>query len=88
MASDPTRLHLRVDRLMRTCLSGKVGYATRSEALDGCERGMDAGAVSPGCHLMPYECAECGAWHVRNQRIVLLAPEDLSKHDYRWNKDE
>lgn len=83
MASDPTRMSVRVDRLSRKCETLKISYATRAEALDGCEQAMEADRVHPGCHLMPYECDACGEWHIRNHRIVFLAPADLSKHDYR-----
>jgi hypothetical protein len=84
MGSNPTRQRLRVDRGVRKCSTFKIGFATRDEALDAAERQMEAGRVSPGCHLMPYLCDRgCGEWHIRNQRIVFLAPEDTSKHDYR-----
>ena len=48
----------------------KTAYATRAEALDACEAQMDAGRAQPGCHIMPYRCDRCGAWHTRQQRIV------------------
>jgi hypothetical protein len=83
VASHPTRQHLRVDRLAVKCVTFKVGYATEHEAFEGAERTMLAGKVAPGCHIMPYLCADCGEWHVRNQRIVAAAPEDLSKRDSR-----
>ncbi len=83
VASKPTRQKVRVDRLMRKCATFKVGYRTRNDGLDAAERGMEAGRVEAGCHLMPYECERCGEWHIRNQRIVFVAPDDMSKHDYR-----
>lgn len=83
MASRPTRQRLRGDQIRRRCETFKVGFATREDALAGCEQAMDKGLVSPGCHLMPYLCDRCGEWHMRNHRIVPTAPDDLSKHDYR-----
>lgn len=83
MASTPTRQRVRIDRLGVRCESQKICYATRALALEGAERAMEAGRVSPGCHLMPYACDRCSAWHIRNQRIVPIAPEDLSRRDYR-----
>jgi hypothetical protein len=50
----------------------KTAYATRAEALDACEAQMDAGRAQPGCHIMPYRCDRCGAWHTRQQRIVFI----------------
>jgi len=87
MGSSPTRQKIRVDRLVRKCPTFKVGYATRALALDGCERAMDAGSVSPGCHIKPYLCDECSEWHLFNQRIVFVSPEDLSRRDYLRQKD-
>ena len=87
MASRPTRSKVRVDRLRVKCPTGKIGYATRPEALDGAESAMDAGKVQTGCHLKPYLCdRECGEWHIRNERIVFFPPEDLSRHDYTHRK--
>lgn len=70
MASTPTRNHLDLTRLRRRCETFKVTYETRQDALEGAERGMEAGSVDPGCHLTPYLCERCGHWHVRNRRIV------------------
>ena len=83
MASTPTRKHLSIPRMHGKCVTFKMGYASREDALDGCERSMDQGLVSPGCHLMPYACDQCGEWHIRNVRIVQVPPENLSQHDYR-----
>jgi hypothetical protein len=88
MASSPSRMRVRVDRLMRRCSTFKVGYATRAEALDACEAGMLAGRVSPGCHLMPYACDLCSQWHMRNVQVVGLPPEDVAKRDYRRRKED
>jgi hypothetical protein len=89
MASKATRLHVRVDRLSRKCETLKIGYLTRAEALDACEAQMAADRVSPGCHIMPYQCASCGAWHTRNQRIVFSEPSDnLARADYRRRRNE
>ncbi len=82
MASKPTRLSLRTDKLDVTCETGKVSYATRDRALDGAERAMEAGRVDPGCHLTPYLCGDCGDWHVRNRRIVHVPSPNLAKHDH------
>jgi hypothetical protein len=72
MASSPTRRKLDPDRIHRRCVSQKVCHRTRAGALDAAEAQMDQGDVLPGCHLMPYECALCGYWHVHNQRIVFV----------------
>jgi hypothetical protein len=87
VASRATRYHVRVDRLTRKCQTEKIGYATRAAALDACESQMNADKVEPGCHIMPYACDQCGAWHVRNQRIVVVGPPDnLARGDYRWRR--
>ena len=84
MASRPTRQRIRVDHLARKCESMKVSFATRDEALAACEQQMDAGRVSPGCHITPYRCERCGLWHMANKQIVFTeAPEDLARHDPR-----
>jgi len=71
MASYPTRLRVSLRSMgFRRCESQKVGYATRAEALIAAERTMDAGQVKPGCHITPYECQDCGEWHVANRVIV------------------
>lgn len=72
MASSPSRLHVDPRRIQVKCVTQKHGYATREEALDGCERSMEAGKVKPGCHLTPYLCDECGEWHSYNRIIVFL----------------
>lgn len=77
MASSPTRQHIPVDRLLRTCTSQKVTYETREQALDGAERGMEQAAVSPGCHLTPYLCWDCGHWHLWNRPIVHVPPNPV-----------
>jgi len=87
MASRPTRQHLNVAvERTRKCVTLKIGHPTRAEALDACEAMMDAGRVEPGCHLTPYACDDCGEWHIRNRRIVFLAPENVSRRDYRNNR--
>lgn len=83
MASRPTRQHLRGDQIGRRCETFKLGFSTREEALTGCEQAMEKGLVSPGCHLMPYLCDRCGEWHMKNQQIVPVAPEDISRRDSR-----
>lgn len=70
MATRPTRAHIDPRRLWRRCVTQKVSYDTREAALQGAEEAMDAGKVEPGCHLTPYECADCGRWHLRNRQIV------------------
>lgn len=73
MASTATRqrVDLRAGSFRR-CASQKIGYSTYEEALYAAERMMDAGKVHPGCHITPYECADCGEWHVANRVIVPL----------------
>jgi len=73
MASSPTRLHLDVDHLR--CESHKVTYRTKADALDAAEALMLADRVSPGCHITPYLCQDCGHWHVWNRVIVYLGPQ-------------
>lgn len=69
MATSPTRKHLtRVNK--HKCASQKTCYPTKADALDGAEAMMDKGMVWPGCHITPYECEECGLWHVWNKVIV------------------
>lgn len=74
MASRATRTRIRGDsnlfQRLRLCQSQKVGYRTRQEALDQAEQMMAADHVQPGCHITPYACQDCGAWHVANRRIV------------------
>ncbi len=82
MASRATRLKVRPDRLDVKCVTLKIGHATRALALDAAEAGMLAGAVQTGCHLMPYACDRCGQWHVRNERIVFVPPDDPGRNDY------
>lgn len=69
MASRATRLSLNPAK-GTFCVTEKLGYATRAEALEACEVLMLKGLVSPGCHQTPYACGECGAWHTFNRRIV------------------
>ena len=89
MASSATRLHVRVDRLTRKCETMKIGYPTRDDALEACEGQMRAGRVDPGCHVMPYRCDQCGAWHTRNQRIVFTEPPpNLARHDFRRRRED
>ncbi len=65
----PTRLKVNLKRLIR-CATRKIGFATKGQALDVAELMMEQGHVSPGCHITPYECDECGQWHVSNRVIV------------------
>jgi hypothetical protein len=75
--------------MTRKCESLKIGYDTRAEALEACEAQMLADLVDPGCHIMPYACELCGAWHTRNQRIVFTeAPTNLARADDRRRKDD
>lgn len=75
MASSPTRQHIRAqDPGFRKCTSMKVGYPSRAVAFDAAELMMLRGLVNPGCHITPYECAECGEWHVANRVIVPVGP--------------
>lgn len=70
MGSSPTRSRRR-DVTVR-CVSYKIGYPTYDAALDGAERQMERGHVMPGCHITPYQCDECGEWHIYNRIIVPL----------------
>ena len=73
MASRPTRLHINVKAgEFRRCETQKVAFETKADALTAAERLMDLGKVAPGCHIVPYECRECGQWHVANKIIVRL----------------
>lgn len=73
MASRPTRLTLNTaNGNYRKCVSQKVGYATKDEALDAAERMMELGKVRPGCHITPYLCSDCAEWHVSNRVIVWI----------------
>ena len=65
------RKRINVERLTRRCVTQKVCHPTKAAALDASERQMDEGRVSPGCHLMPYQCGECGYRHLGNKRIVI-----------------
>jgi hypothetical protein len=89
MASRPTRQRIRGERLARKCETLKVGHASREAALDAAEAQMREGRVDPGCHVMPYACARCGEWHLRNERIVFSEPPaNLARHDFRRWKGE
>lgn len=71
MASSATRKHLDpAKEYLSHCTSLKIGYATRSQAFDAAELLMQEGRVNPGCHITPYECRDCGQWHVFNRPIV------------------
>jgi hypothetical protein len=71
MASRPTRQRVNLQSGgFRRCISQKVGFRSRAQALDAAERMMDAGRVRPGCHITPYACDDCGEWHVANRVIV------------------
>lgn len=69
MASSPTRLAVDPERAI-TCVSLKLSLPTREAALEHAEQMMLRGKVHPGCHITPYECADCGQWHVYNRIIV------------------
>lgn len=51
------------------CTSFKLGYVSYEAARDAAEQAMELGDVKPGCHVMPYECDECTAWHIANKLI-------------------
>jgi len=71
MASSPTRHHIPVEKArFSRCPTTKIGYATRNEAFDTAETMMQQGNVMRGCHITPYQCDECGQWHVYNRQIV------------------
>jgi hypothetical protein len=74
MARTRTRWHLDPARIYRRCVSQKVSFRTRQDALDRAERQMEAGQVNPGCHIVPYECPDCGQWHLTNRIIVPMDP--------------
>ena len=69
MASRPTRASIDILRARR-CESQKVGWLSRSAALDAADLMMAHGHVEPGCHITPYRCELCDQWHVFNRRIV------------------
>ena len=71
MAAFKTRWHLD-PRRVRTCVSEKVSFSSKAEALDACELAMLKGLVNVGCHLMPYLCGDCRRWHFANKQIVPL----------------
>jgi hypothetical protein len=70
MASSPTRS--RRHGTIRACETQKVCFASRELALDAAEMMMERGNVSPGCHITPYPCEDCGRWHVGNRQIVYV----------------
>lgn len=71
MASSPTRLAVNpLDA--RLCESRKACFRTKNEALDIAEKMMELRRVHPGCHLTPYQCCNCGRWHIYNRVIVDL----------------
>lgn len=63
-----TRWHTR--RAVRTCATGKVCHESMAEARIAAERAMEAGEVDPGCHVEPFLCSSCHAYHTGNRRIV------------------
>ncbi len=69
--SGPTRWHTK--RHARVCETGKVCHESYAQAFLHAERGMTLGRVDPGCHLTPYRCHHCQAWHVGNRKIVFPA---------------
>ena len=71
MASRPTRKHRRDGP---RCESYKISYPSYDAALDAAERLMRLGRANPGCHITPYDCDRCGAWHVFNRQIVAMRP--------------
>lgn len=75
MASTPTRKRVSVrDFAFRRCGSYKVGYGSFEAAMTAADLMMLADRVDPGCHMTPYECDECGEWHVGNKRVVQTVP--------------
>lgn len=81
MASRPTRFRVPIAKArFSQCSSRKINYQTKREALDAAEVVMEAGRVSPGCHIMPYICDECGDWHL-TQRVIVRHP-----HGPRWTR--
>lgn len=73
MASRPTRQHVSTrEPSYRKCVSEKVGYATKAEAIEAAELQMLEDKVKPGCHITPYFCRDCQEWHVGNRVIVPL----------------
>lgn len=73
MASRPTRQHFTAAaRDKWRCASQKVCYPDKVTALDAAEAMMEDGRVKPGCHITPYECPDCGQWHVTNRVIIAL----------------
>ena len=72
MASRPTRQRLNPAQIERRCVTQKVAFGSAEEAWTASERMMEANRVKPGCHIVPYVCLTCGAWHLANKVIVPL----------------
>ena len=74
MASNPTRLRVAIAKqyLHRCTETGKIKYADKDAAHEIAELMMRREQVKPGCHITPYQCLDCGWWHVRNRVIVCL----------------
>lgn len=63
--------------LYRRCPSEKQEYGTYAAALDAAEMMMARGWVHAGCHIQPYTCTVCGAWHVANRRVRFRDDPDV-----------
>lgn len=72
VASSPTRLTLDPDDACK-CESRKMGFDTAEAAHSIVEKMMEQGHVERGCHLTPYECRDCGEWHIYNRVVVQLS---------------
>ena len=74
MSRQRSRVRKKIDpqRIDRRCETLKICYLTKADALDAVEGQMLQGRVSPGCHLMPYECDQCRYWHIANRQIVAV----------------
>ena len=81
MASTPTRQRIPgyYTVASRRCPSEKVSFPTYWLALEAAEMLMDMGRVDPGCHQTPYQCRDCGDWHVGNRRIYFrIDPDEVA----------
>lgn len=70
-----TRQHFDVARFEFACATGKQCYQDYAKAHNAAEAMMEHGRVNPGCHQTPYECRECGYWHIFN-RVVVFFDQD------------
>lgn len=70
--------HTEVNTVVDVCPSGKIAYASRSEARDVVRAMQERGKrhrrspgrlqARPGFRLNEFKCRHCGWWHVGNKR--------------------